>query len=222
MENIPQDLIDRMMVKCARRCCICRRFCPTKLQVHHIIPKSDGGTNEEENLIVICITCHVDVHSQVPFMRRFTYEELKGHRDALIQMVAVGKLSDNEPDNTDQIIHRVIGNISTGGRLPEAGLLSAEAIELLLAAANANGICQGEISVVESGVGLEISPGNQDCPYEVGNRRAEAKFKAALKALVEKELIEQISDVTYRVTELGYLLSDEISSLNSQSNLPSP
>jgi hypothetical protein len=55
MENIPQDLIDKMMVKCARRCCICRRFRPTKLQVHHIVLKGDGGTNEEDNLIVIRI-----------------------------------------------------------------------------------------------------------------------------------------------------------------------
>jgi 5-methylcytosine-specific restriction endonuclease McrA len=49
MPDIPQDLVDRMMVKCGRRCCICRRFLPTKLQVHHIIERANGGTNEEDN-----------------------------------------------------------------------------------------------------------------------------------------------------------------------------
>src|SRR3972149_9786927 len=99
MGDIPQDLIDRMMVKCARRCCICRRFRPTKLQVHHIKEKNDGGTDEEDNLIVTCITCHSDVHSQVPFTRRFSVEELKGHRNALIKMLEEGKLPRDEPEN---------------------------------------------------------------------------------------------------------------------------
>ncbi|MGD0517297.1 MAG: HNH endonuclease [Thermoguttaceae bacterium] len=222
MDNIPQNLIDQMMVKCARRCCICRRFRPTKLQVHHIKPKGDDGTNEEDNLIVTCITCHVDVHSQVPFTRRFTYEELKGHCDALIQMVADGKLPDNEPDNTDQIIERVSGKISIGNRIPEVGSLSSEAIKLLLAAAYTTGDRQGMILVSEDLSGLEISPGDQDCPYEIGNKRGEAKFKVALIELENKGLIEKHSDSIYEVTHLGYLLSDEITSLHSQSDLPSP
>ena len=46
-DEIPSDLVDRMMVKCARRCCICRRYRPTKLQVHHIVERGQGGGNEE-------------------------------------------------------------------------------------------------------------------------------------------------------------------------------
>jgi hypothetical protein len=48
-DDIPADLVDKMMVKCARRCCICRRFRPTKLQVHHILERGKGGDNEEDN-----------------------------------------------------------------------------------------------------------------------------------------------------------------------------
>lgn len=35
----------------------------SKLEVHHIIYRSNGGSNEENNLITLCHTCHQDVHS---------------------------------------------------------------------------------------------------------------------------------------------------------------
>lgn len=35
----------------------------SKLEVHHIIYRSNGGSNEESNLITLCHTCHQDVHS---------------------------------------------------------------------------------------------------------------------------------------------------------------
>ena len=78
MSDIPAEVIDAMMVKCARRCCICRRFRPTKLQVHHIVERSNGGSDDESNLIVVCFSCHSDVHTKVPFSRRFSQGELIG------------------------------------------------------------------------------------------------------------------------------------------------
>lgn len=44
-DNIPTDLVDRMMVKCACRCCICRRFRPTKLQVHRVVERNLGRSH---------------------------------------------------------------------------------------------------------------------------------------------------------------------------------
>lgn len=35
----------------------------SKLEVHHIIYRSNGGSNEEDNLITLCHTCHKGVHS---------------------------------------------------------------------------------------------------------------------------------------------------------------
>lgn len=43
MSEIAPEVIDRMMVRCGRRCCIYRRFRPTKLQAHHIIERNEGG-----------------------------------------------------------------------------------------------------------------------------------------------------------------------------------
>lgn len=37
----------------------------SKLEVHHIVYKCNGGSNEESNLITLCHTCHQDVHKGV-------------------------------------------------------------------------------------------------------------------------------------------------------------
>src|SRR5688572_30318128 len=98
-DDIPQKVVDEMMVKCGRRCCICRRFRPTKLQVHHIVERVQGGSNDLDNLIVTCMSCHSDVHTKVPFARRFTHAELKSHRDTLYVMVASGTLPASDSDD---------------------------------------------------------------------------------------------------------------------------
>lgn len=35
----------------------------TRLEVHHIVYRSNGGTNDETNLITLCEECHADVHN---------------------------------------------------------------------------------------------------------------------------------------------------------------
>lgn len=37
----------------------------SKLEVHHIIYRSNGGSNEESNLITLCHTCHQNVHKGI-------------------------------------------------------------------------------------------------------------------------------------------------------------
>lgn len=36
----------------------------SKLEVHHIVFRSQGGSDEESNLITLCHTCHKDLHSE--------------------------------------------------------------------------------------------------------------------------------------------------------------
>lgn len=46
-------------------CEICRRegrLTPAKI-VHHITPLSEGGTNDEENLMALCSSCHSKLHA---------------------------------------------------------------------------------------------------------------------------------------------------------------
>lgn len=41
------------------RCKRCRnKFDAIRLSVHHIIPRDEGGSNEDSNLITLCVKCH--------------------------------------------------------------------------------------------------------------------------------------------------------------------
>lgn len=39
------------------------RFVPVE-EVHHIVPLSEGGTNDEENLMSLCRSCHERIHME--------------------------------------------------------------------------------------------------------------------------------------------------------------
>ena len=71
------EISTKVLADCGRCCCLCRRFKPIQLQVHHIVLKSEGGKDDLDNAIALCLTCHTDVHTKAPFTRRFTVEELK-------------------------------------------------------------------------------------------------------------------------------------------------
>lgn len=50
------------------KCKLCSKV-TTSLELHHIIPRVKGGTDDENNLIKICIECHGKVHN-VDFSKR--------------------------------------------------------------------------------------------------------------------------------------------------------
>ncbi|WP_128805077.1 HNH endonuclease [Klebsiella grimontii] len=83
---IPDNIAAKILVKSARHCCICRRFSPLQIQIHHIVAQSEGGLDDEDNLIPICISCHSSVHSRMHMTKGFSRAELKGHRDAVYDM----------------------------------------------------------------------------------------------------------------------------------------
>lgn len=85
-----------VLSKSARHCCICRKFLPLYIQVHHIREKSQGGTDELDNLIPVCIQCHSGIHTKTHMTKSFTESELKKSRDAVYEMVASGKLPATE------------------------------------------------------------------------------------------------------------------------------
>jgi 5-methylcytosine-specific restriction endonuclease McrA len=43
-------------------CFVCENKMRSVLIVHHIIPVSEGGNNEMDNLVVLCPNCHAVVH----------------------------------------------------------------------------------------------------------------------------------------------------------------
>jgi len=47
-------------------CTRCGESDPGKLEVHHILPLSEGGTNRIENLTTRCRACHLEAHRGAP------------------------------------------------------------------------------------------------------------------------------------------------------------
>lgn len=46
-------------------CQYCKKCKDVSLDVHHIIFRSNGGTNKPDNLITLCTACHKDLHSDL-------------------------------------------------------------------------------------------------------------------------------------------------------------
>jgi len=78
------DISEKVLIDCRRACSICHKFCGTKIELHHIKPKSKGGKDTYENCIPLCFDCHADVRAYDPTHpkgKKYTESELKGHRD---------------------------------------------------------------------------------------------------------------------------------------------
>jgi hypothetical protein len=82
--EFPSEVVVKLLVACHRRCCICHRFCGIKMEIDHIVLAADGGPGDEENAVPVCFDCHAEIHSynpRHPKGRKFTPDELRGHRD---------------------------------------------------------------------------------------------------------------------------------------------
>lgn len=58
--NIPKETRRKVYARDGYRCALCD--CTRYLQVHHVIPRGQGGTNSMHNLICLCATCHAQAH----------------------------------------------------------------------------------------------------------------------------------------------------------------
>lgn len=58
-----QKIKEDIMVACGRHCCLCHKFCGLKIEIHHIKPQSEGGSDTLENAIPLCFDCHADMRS---------------------------------------------------------------------------------------------------------------------------------------------------------------
>ena len=101
----PAQAASQLIARCHRRCCICHRFCGVKMELDHIVPKADGGTDDIENAIPVCFECHAEIHSYNdchPRGRKFRPEELRLHKEQWLQICAdqPSALFDARADNS--------------------------------------------------------------------------------------------------------------------------
>lgn len=86
----PQSVREQALVAAARYCCVCHRYKGVKVEVHHIVPEAEGGTNDTENAIALCFDCHADAghyNPNHPRGTKFSPDELRRHRDGWHAMV---------------------------------------------------------------------------------------------------------------------------------------
>ena len=201
--GIPESVAADLLAKCGRCCCICRRFAPLHLHIHHIIEVADGGTDDPDNLIPICLTCHSDVHTKTKLTRRFTPNELKQHRDSVFQLVADGKLPAGphvdpmatfSPSAAIEIV------------MPSASSLPALAVDFLVKAAQGD----GSILVINAMRSFGVHAGGQPV-VETSEARTKAECRHAIEQLEDTALIEsRKEDYVFSVTHEGFLLADEL------------
>jgi len=57
------------------RCALCDGS--TRLQIHHAIPRGQGGSDHEHNLITLCSFCHNHAHGFPQFKTDITQEDIE-------------------------------------------------------------------------------------------------------------------------------------------------
>jgi 5-methylcytosine-specific restriction endonuclease McrA len=63
---------DRLLVERGASCQVCGFSCELALEVHHVVRVTDGGTDDWDNLVLLCANCHslVDyLHKAVNWLR---------------------------------------------------------------------------------------------------------------------------------------------------------
>jgi hypothetical protein len=74
---ITKAVRDQLLVGARHRCTICSEKC---FEIHHIIERAEGGSDELENLIVLCPNCHQHRYHR---SGEFTREQLRLYKQKL-------------------------------------------------------------------------------------------------------------------------------------------
>jgi len=88
--EFPAAVKVELLFRCGRHCCICRRSCGRRMEIHHIIQDADGGHATLDNGIPLCYDCHDDVghyNTRHPRGNKFTPEELRKHRERAFRLM---------------------------------------------------------------------------------------------------------------------------------------
>ena len=73
--NISNEKRKKIYARDGYRCALCD--CTRTIQVHHLIPRGQGGTNCEQNLITLCAYCHSHIHGRPLYETDITREDIE-------------------------------------------------------------------------------------------------------------------------------------------------
>ncbi len=142
----PPRVRQEALVAAARHCCVCRRYKGIKVEVHHIVPEGEGGSDEIKNAIVLCFDCHADAghyNPKHPRGTQFSRGELLRARDAWNERVRDGSVETADEASPVHARHLIcksfelLAEITQGDttRFPVKSPLLAESPALTLARA---------------------------------------------------------------------------------------
>ena len=89
----------QVLLQSKRHCALCERHKGVKIEIHHIHPRNQGGSDDLDNLIPLCFDCHQEVgsyNSAHPKGNKYSEEELKARRDDIYRKVSEGLLPIHE------------------------------------------------------------------------------------------------------------------------------
>ena len=208
--SIPQPVADQLLAECGRHCCLCRRFQPLCLQVHHIRPQAEGGTNDPDNLIALCLNCHSSVHTKAGMARNFTFDELKLHKHNTITAVREGRLvgDSDTPSAFDEMLKGLLAAIlpALAPATPSKVRLLPEAVEVLVAAAKHGGV----FYPVPFDGGWVLQCGPIQFGGDFNDHRRLVKYQKAFNQLAQTAFLEQVRDALWQVTDDGYRVADQL------------
>lgn len=84
---IKKEIKDKLLVDAMHRCCLCPQHEDLTTDFHHIVLFSENGPNTEENLMVVCPTCHAKIHR---IRKMYNIEQLKMYKAKWISLCARG------------------------------------------------------------------------------------------------------------------------------------
>ena len=71
--NYSSKLFRKIFIeKKGNKCALCEYSVKEVLNIHHIIERKNGGSNEENNLIVLCPNCHAEIHKGLKTLETYS------------------------------------------------------------------------------------------------------------------------------------------------------
>lgn len=74
---IPEATVNKLLYDSSRTCCVCRGAHSHAIVIHHITPWEETSDNSEENLVVLCLHCHGEAHTNRELSRNLTPDQIR-------------------------------------------------------------------------------------------------------------------------------------------------
>jgi len=121
-KEFTREIAERVLIRCRRHCCVCGKFCGTKIVIHHIDGNED---NSEENALPVCFDCHAEINnyteehplgrkyqpSELKRLREITFRKFAAEPEVLIPGVSLTEYGKGFHDGANLIEKRVISQL---------------------------------------------------------------------------------------------------------------